>query len=276
MLWRNVYVFMAARDEAANLPACLEALLGQTLKPSKIVVVNDVSLDDTAEVAASYGVTVVTLTVPHESYTKTETGWLVGLVWNHAFPIPPSADYVMQIAPDTVLPSDYIERLVGLMEANTRLVVASGVIRGERNLRGHARGVGRLYKAWFWNRHVKRFPLAYCTESFPLFKALSLGLQVRSFPSLVMETQRPTAIYKGKYGYAMRELGYFPPFAIAKCFLSFLASPKDGALMFTTYLTSPFKPKDIAAFLPLHQIGRLLHVRESLKFWVSRIRRRKA
>ena len=208
-------MFMPARDEEKNLPLSLEALLHQTVKPSKVLLINDASIDGTEQVAKSYGIDVITLTEKHDSYASSpEVGWMLCKVWNHAFPPPENIDYIMQTAPDAILPLDYTERLIALMEQDDKLVVASGVIEGERTARSYAQGVGRLYKAWFWNKHIKQFPLMYCTESYPLLKAQSLGLHVRSFPSLVMKTQRPTQMYKSKYGYAMRELGYLFPFAL--------------------------------------------------------------
>jgi len=271
----NVYAFMPARDEAHNLPACLNSLLNQTLKPFKITLINDASIDRTAEIAEAYGVQVINLTRRHESYSSPETGWMLATIWNHAFPPPAKTDYIFQTAPDAILPLDYIERLLALMERDFKLVVASGMIKGEKTLKSDVRGVGRLYKAWFWNKYIKKFPLIYLAESYPLYKALSLGLHIESFPELVIQPQRPTHLYKAKYGYGMRELGYFPPYALAKCFLSLLFSPKNGIMMFKTYLTSPFRPqpeyKTIHRCVRYHQMERMLHLKESLKIWLNRI-----
>jgi len=43
----NVYVFLPARDEEKHLPATLNSIANQTLKPSKIVLINDASIDRT-------------------------------------------------------------------------------------------------------------------------------------------------------------------------------------------------------------------------------------
>lgn len=269
----RVFTFLPARDEEKNLPDTLTSLTNQTLKPFKILVINDASIDQTREIAEAYSVNVINLTDRHPSYSSPERGWMLALVWNHAFPPPKNTDYILQMGADVILPPDYIERMVELMEQNSRLVIASGMIEGEKTLKSHVRGAGRLYKAWFWNQHIRQFPLIYCTESYPLYKALTLGFEVQSFPDIIMKTQRPTNLYKAKYGYAMRELGYFPPFALAKCFLSFLMAHKTGVTMFRTYLTSPFKQcdKTIQAYLRLNQIRRILHFKESLKIWMSRL-----
>lgn len=273
----NVYVFLPARDEEKNLPACLDALVNQTLKPFKILVINDASIDRTREIADSYGIDVVNLTERHESYSSPERGWMLAFVWNHAFPVPPTTDYIMQTGADIILPLNYVEKLVGLMEQNKKLVIASGTIKNEHS--SSVRGVGRLYKAWFWNKYIVNFPLIYTTESYPLYKALSLGLHVQSFPELVMQSQRPTTLYEAKYGYGMRELGYFSLYALARCLLASLFSRKRGVMMLKTYLLAPFRLKDkaVSNYIRLHQARTILYEAQTnlymkrwLKLWILR------
>ena len=267
----NVYVFMPARDEEKNLPATLNSLINQTLKPFKIVLINDASIDRTGEIAESYGVDVINLTDRHKSYSSPERGWMLSGVWNHAFPVPDKTDYIMQTGSDVILPLNYVEKLVGLMEQNNKLVIASGMIKNEHF--SSVRGVGRLYKAWYWNKYIGKFPRMYIGESYPLYKALSLGLHIQCFPELVMLTQRPTNLYKAKYGYAMRELGYFPLYALARCLMASLFSHKQGVMMLKTYLTGPFrqKDKDVSNFIRLYQAKIIFRIRESLKNLVGRV-----
>lgn len=52
-------VIIPARNEEKNLPFILDSLLAQTRKPWEIIVVDDGSEDRTAEIARSYGVTLV-------------------------------------------------------------------------------------------------------------------------------------------------------------------------------------------------------------------------
>jgi len=183
----------------------------------------------------------------------------------------------MQTGSDVILPLNYVEKLVGLMEQNNKLVVASGMIKNEPSR--SVRGVGRLYKAWFWNKYIKKFPLIYTTESYPLYKALSLGLHIQCFPELLMVSQRSTNLYEDKYGYAMREVGSLPIYALARCLLASLFSPKKGVIMLKTYLNSPFRLKDknvnnyirlYQARTILFQARTILHIKRRLNRWLLR------
>jgi len=271
----NVYVYILARNEAGNMKACLDSLINQTLSPKKILVIDDGSTDETASISREYdGVKVLTLSSHPYSYTENiELAWKLSTVANHAFPVPPSMDYFMALAPDTILPLDYTEKLVELMEANPRLVIAGGTVQGEPCLRTHVRGSGRLYKTWFWNKYVSRHPMNYMWESYPLYKAAALGLETRSFPELLMKPMRPTKKNKSMYGYAMRQFGYFPPFAIMKCLMAMFTSRETGMRMLYAYLTSPFKPTDatISNFVKHHQIGVILKPKGSLKTWLAKL-----
>jgi glycosyltransferase involved in cell wall biosynthesis len=55
----TVSVVIPVRDDAGHLRACLRALAGQTVAPDEIVVVDNASSDDTAEVARAAGARVV-------------------------------------------------------------------------------------------------------------------------------------------------------------------------------------------------------------------------
>jgi len=259
---------MPARNEEKTLPKCLEALKKQTLKIYKICIINDGSIDKTKQIAEAYGCQVIDLPLHPESYlARAETVWKIAEVSNYAFPPPPDCDYIMQHSPDTILPPNYVEALVERMEKNPRLVIASGVVRGEKTSKSHVRGVGRLYKSWFWNKYIKKFPLGlFSYESYPLFKARSLGLEVKNFPDLIMLTQRPTKaqMYLENQGYMMRELGYFPPFAIAHCLRVFLEDPNTGIKMLLSYLRpriSKTIENDVKNWVKLYQIHRILKFR---------------
>ncbi len=69
----NVSIIIPARNEAVNLPRLLTSLSASMVTPGEVIVVDDGSTDDTAAIAASFGVTVISAPPP-------PVGW-VGKTW---------------------------------------------------------------------------------------------------------------------------------------------------------------------------------------------------
>lgn len=252
-------VVIPARDEARFLPATLKALAGQTHPPRLVVVVDDGSRDMTAAVAFSRGCLVVRLPRHEESWAGMPQ---LSRVFNAGvrtlLAADPKLDYFMVLGADTLLEEGYAEALLSYM-ALRRLVVASGVVRGEPVPRV-PRGTGRMFRVGFWRRHVKRFPYCYSWESYPVYKALSLGYRVGVCRHAWMWVQRPTRSYKPLYGFAMRELGYFPPYALLRCLLAFVKDRRAGVNMLRTYLSRSVRvvDKQVARYLRRAQARRML------------------
>ena len=237
----RIIAFISARNEAETLPKVLESMINQTVPFTDIIVVNDASDDETGEIAESYGCTVINLSEKHPSYAgRPELAKIFNRVFDYLDSEGIEYDYLMQHGADTILPEHYVEQMLQRMESRKDLVIASGTIKGEPVSKTHARGAGRFIKGWFWRRYVKRYPITYIWESYPIYKALSLGYKVTNFPDLVMETLRPTKCYKPFYGAAMKELGYLPIYALARCFLAFMEDKRVGVDMLKTYLFSSY------------------------------------
>ena len=69
----HVSIIIPARNEAVNLPSLLASLVASTVTPGEVIVVDDGSTDDTAAIAAAFGVTIVHAPPP-------PLGW-VGKTW---------------------------------------------------------------------------------------------------------------------------------------------------------------------------------------------------
>ncbi len=238
---------------------------------SEIILVDDASKDQTREIAESHGATVIRLTKQHPSYVGRPE---LATVCNHAFRYITSHrlpyDYLMGNGADTLLPGNYVEEMTRRMDKNDRLVISGGTIRGEQQSSDHVRGAGRFHKAQFWKNHVKEYPLRYIWESYPLYKARSLGYAVYNFPDLIMISQRQTTLYKKEYGFAMRELGYIPVYALARSIKAMLKDPRIGSGMLKSYFFGDLDiaDSDIAEFIRSlqrrHLASLLLHPRQLL------------
>lgn len=245
-------------NEEKNLPITFKNLLRQDF--DYIFYIDDYSTDNSVKVAKEFNIETIRLRKKHESYvgkallSKT-VNHCIGAVYSI-----PDVNYFMVTGCDILLEKDYMKEIVKRMEQDKKLVVCSGVVMGEYNLASSPRGAGRVYRFNFWDYYIKRFPLSYSWESYPIYKALSLGFKTVSFRDLFMYASRPTRDYKTGYGFAMRELGYLMPYALGRCLLSFIKNQKNGVSMLKNYLFSdlPIIDKDVSVWLKTYQIKTMI------------------
>ena len=236
----KVGVIIPARNEEAYLGKTLEHLLNQTLKPEKIIVVDDGSTDKTAESSEKYGVSVIRL--PKRTYNVVGMPQLAAVLNKGFESLSGIVDlkYVVVVGADHILPETYIENIVRLMEEDKNLVMASGKILGERSYSDMPAGSGRVYRLDFMQR-IGFFPFNYGWEDYLLFKAMALGHMIRCFEDIVSWEQRPIKLSAKKLYYlgkGMRALGYDPFYFLGKCALMFLKTPKGALSMLQGYLSS--------------------------------------
>ncbi|RLE90686.1 MAG: hypothetical protein DRN04_14540 [Thermoprotei archaeon] len=265
----SVGCVIPARNEEKYLARTLEFLYKQTIKPKIVVVVNDGSVDNTAYVAERYGCVVVNLPFHRESWLGRPE---LASVLNAGLKVLRShdIDYVLILGADTLLPSNYIEKLITYMERNKKVVIGSGRIFGERYRASFPRGSGRLVNASWWRElNNMKYPIIWGWESWLVFKAIQQGYEAKCFKDLIMFSQRKTKLspLKAKYmGMAMKSLGYWMPFALARCFRASIKSPKLGLYMLAGYF-SKVNRADIASFVPEYQRKMLLQRITSLILW---------
>src|SRR5665809_116671 len=110
-------VIVPAYNEAETLADTLRSLRAQTLPAAEIVVVDDCSTDDTAEIAESFGVTVVRPPVNTGSKAGAQTFALDRV----------RTDLVMAVDADTTLAPDAIELLLAAFD-DPEVAAACGLV----------------------------------------------------------------------------------------------------------------------------------------------------
>lgn len=254
MVFVNVGVVIPARNEEKIINQTLEHLFKQTVTPQIVVVVNDGSNDKTSGIANGHGCFVVDL--PDRGFNVSGQPILatvinVGLHHLSNFTL----DYVMIMGADHVLPLTYIENIITRMEVDTSLVVASGVIRGEKTVKTHARGSGRIVKTCFWNQFGLKYPVEWGWESWLCYKARQIGYTTRSFSDIITES-RPTRYNPNKmlgWGKSMKALGYEWKYALSRSFITFLKHPSSGLSMLRGYLSNDVARLDVADWVNNYQ-----------------------
>jgi len=196
----------------------LEKIKNQTHQPDQVILIDDNSIDETANIAKEFGCEVYAFPQQHENWV---THYNLAKVFNLGFRfLHDDLDYIMIVGADHILPNDYIETMINRMESRPKLVVASGKIDNEWIV--SPRGSGRLIKSFFWKKMNKVYPINWGYESYILYKALQLGYEIDVFADVHTQTQRPTAFtYKPimffHYGKAMKALGYSNWYGFGRC-----------------------------------------------------------
>lgn len=115
----TITILIPAFNCAKILPACLDALLQQTLKPLEIIVIDDGSKDDTADVAEKFaGINVVRRDLQGGAGAARATGA------KHAH-----GDILVFIDSDCIAPPDWLQKIVDEFAQDSELVAVGGMYR---------------------------------------------------------------------------------------------------------------------------------------------------
>jgi cellulose synthase/poly-beta-1,6-N-acetylglucosamine synthase-like glycosyltransferase len=137
----TVTVIVPAYNEEDGIRDTLDALMRQTDRPERIIVVDDCSQDNTGPVAREYGVEV--LRPLHNLGSKAKAQ-------NYALPYC-ATDLVLPVDADTILAADYVERIKRPFE-DPRVVIASGNVQTKvtRTVTERGRSIEYLYGFHFY------------------------------------------------------------------------------------------------------------------------------
>lgn len=128
----SVSVVIPARNDAVALRVCLAALATQSPAPSEVVVVDNASADDTAQVARAGGARVVTeprVGIPAAAATGYDAA---------------TGDVIVRLDADTIVPPGWLSAVVAVLDdPRVDAVTGAGTFYGVSRLRGVV--VGHLY-----------------------------------------------------------------------------------------------------------------------------------
>lgn len=123
----KVAVQIVTYHSAADISACLDAVLAQTYAVAEIVVVDNGSGDETVSVLQTY----------QEKITLIRNSNNAGFTGAHeqALSYQADVDYVLMLNPDVTLAADFIERIVHVLDADDTIGMATGKLYQSRQSR---------------------------------------------------------------------------------------------------------------------------------------------
>ena len=260
---RRYGVIIPARNESGKISYVLKSLWRQSLKPYRIILVDDSSEDDTVEVAEGLGADVVSVKRRSKAYATGHP--YLAYVFNKGFesieddPI----DYVLVSGAECIYPREYMNKIIDRMIDDPLTVIASGISVGEFAHRLGVRGPGRVINTYWFRKVGFRYPLNYGFEPWLLYKALSMGYKISLYNDIKFYLMRRTKINERKaylWGKAIKALGYWAPYAFSRILNFYFKKSFYGCYMFKGYLQPVSPYEDIANFVKYYQMKLSLNI----------------
>lgn len=124
------YIVIPAHNEAAFLTDTLQSVADQTLKPQRVIIVNDNSTDTTEDIIDYY-------TDAYPFFEKLNTSssneHLPGSKVINAFSkglvlLTPDYDFIVKLDADVILPENYFQEIATIFKSNIKIGIAGGFI----------------------------------------------------------------------------------------------------------------------------------------------------
>lgn len=252
----NYYVVIPAHNEEALISLTLNSLISQTLLPKKVVIVNDNSSDNTADIVLAFAKEYPFITlVNKESSAIHLPGSKVIQAFNTGLEsLDDEYDIMMKADADLIFPANYFETIVKHFQSDSTIGMVGGFCYIEKNGewilenltdKDHIRGALKAYrKATFKQIGGLKAQMGWDTVDELLCKFYNW--KVVTDATLHVKHLKPTgANYnktaRYKQGEAFYTLGY--GFLITAIASAKLAMMKKKPLLFIDYLRGFWKAK---------------------------------
>ena len=252
----NYYIVIPAHNEEAFIALTLQSLISQTILPKKVVVVNDNSTDETAEIVMAFAKENPFISLVNKT---SEAIHLPGSKVIQAFhkgfeTLDENYDIIVKLDADLILPNNYFETILNIFEKDATIGMAGGFAYIEKNGewilenltdKDHIRGAFKAYRKECF-KQIGNLKPAMGWDTVDELLSKFYGWKVVTEPSLIVKHLKPTgANYnktaRYKQGEAFHTLGY--GFLITAIASAKLAMMKKKPLLFLDYIKGFAKAK---------------------------------
>jgi biofilm PGA synthesis N-glycosyltransferase PgaC len=234
-------VITPVRDEEKHMEATIEAVAGQTIRPTEWVIVDDGSSDRTGDIIDQYAAKFSWISVVHRSnrgFRKSGGGVVEAFYDGYDRLRCNDWDFVVKLDGDLTFARTYFEKCFEHFERNAKLGVGGGEIyhdvggvqKLEANPKFHVRGATKIYRRDCWEA-IGGLLRAPGWDTIDEVKANMLGWKTYSFGELQLVHHRLTGTADGllrdriKHGIACYVSGYDPLFVVASCVSRLIQKP---------------------------------------------------
>ena len=217
-------VVVVTRNSSKTIGPTFKSIIDQTLQPTIVCVVDDGSTDDTLQIVRRISENphsrMCLVTLPDRGYDIRRVMGNINLGIQEIRRQRIVSTFTMISGDNCLYPPNYSEYIIGKMEKDIKLVVASGDFEDAVTPYSAPHGSGRFIKNSFLKSLGDKFPPDYGSESWVLEKALQRGYKVRFFHEVRYGHLRKLGSQHRfrSWGLAMACLGYHPLWALYRCF----------------------------------------------------------
>lgn len=252
----NFYIIIPAHNEASVIGLTLKSLVHQTLKPKRIVVVNDHSTDQTEDIVEGFAskhnfIHLVNATSSNEHLPGSK---IIKAFYKGYETLDEAYDVLCKFDADLIFPPNYLEQLALHFNNNTKLGMAAGFCYIEKNddwilenltRKDHIRGALKAYRKDCFLQIGKLKP-SMGWDTVDELLAKFYGWNILTDNSLHVKHLKPTGISYNKaskylQGEAMYKMRY--GFTITLISALKLAYKKKRFSLFKDYMLGYFKAK---------------------------------
>ncbi|MFN3756092.1 MAG: glycosyltransferase family 2 protein [Flavobacterium sp.] len=217
------YIIIPAHNEGRFMETTLQSLVNQTVRPYRIVVIDDHSTDNTYSIAHAFSEKYPFVSViknisesQHEPGSKVIRAFLKGLKT-----LDSDYDFIVKADADLIFPDNYFETIMQHFEADEKVGMAGGFAYIEKNSnwvlesltgKDHIRGAFKAYRKECF-KDIGGLQPAMGWDTLDELLALYHGWKIKTDESLKVKHLKPTgANYNRsagkKQGVAFYSLGY--------------------------------------------------------------------
>jgi glycosyltransferase involved in cell wall biosynthesis len=245
----NIYIVIPAHNEEDSIGLTLDSLVMQSLLPTKVVVVNDNSTDDTEQIIEAFAtkypwITLVNANTSDEHLPGTK---IINAFYKGFESLDNNYDVICKFDADLIFPENYLETLVYHFNTNKQLGIVAGhcyIKKGDDwqleslTSKDHIRGALKAYrKACFLE--IGQLKRAMGWDTIDELLATYYGWTYKTDDSLKVKHLKPTGAYYNKNAnYLQGEAFYRLRMGFLLSMLSFikLAYKKKRLSFFKDYL----------------------------------------
>ncbi|PKQ43532.1 glycosyltransferase family 2 protein [Confluentibacter flavum] len=252
----NFYIIIPAHNEESSIGLTLDSLVKQTLKPKRIVVVNDNSTDGTRDIVEAYRTRYSWIELINSKSTNEHLpgSKIINAFYKGYAVLDSNYDVICKFDADLIFPNNYLEQLSIHFRKNDKLGMVAGFCYIEKNghwilenltRKDHIRGALKAYRKECFLQIGKLKP-SMGWDTVDELLAKYYGWELLTDDSLKVKHLKPTGISYNKaskylQGEAMYKMRY--GFTITLISAIKLAYKKRRFDLFKDYMAGYFEAK---------------------------------